>query len=160
MVAKFEILLFFMVTTVVGVTYCAITPGQYSQWRVKLPFSVGQPLPKCLPKCSERCGPTHLGVSVCSSIVEFTDEPPSTTTVAPTPPIQLYVHCFCQKSTIKEREPSKYCGPHGELCQNTQEGDEPPPNGIWLDGRNTMITGIQGVKHVENWNALTVPPAQ
>ena len=48
-------------------------PGTYVQWREKLPFNTGDPIPECKDKCYERCGPEHKGVSMCASLLEFVD---------------------------------------------------------------------------------------
>ena len=65
-------------------------------------------------------------------------------------------------STIYERQPSKYCGPNKQLCKNTpsevlqdvSKAKAPPEGKNWLDGINTFIKKIQGVKHLENFEKV------
>ena len=68
-----------------------------------------------------------------------------------------------------EREPSKYCGPHKQLCKNKPDVQDlseikpPNPKGeFWIDGVNTFFNdtkGTQGIKHVENFNNIVETPA-
>ena len=72
-------------------------------------------------------------------------------------------------STMKVREPGKYCGPHKKLCKNIPDVEDlseikpPNPKGeFWIDGVNTFFNapkGKQGIKHVENFNNVVETPA-
>lgn len=53
-------------------------PGAYVQWRDKIAFNPGEPVPDCKTQCYQRCGEPHKGVSVCASLLESVDpEPPA-----------------------------------------------------------------------------------
>lgn len=57
-------------------------PGAYVQWRDKIAFNPGDPVPDCKPQCYQRCGEPHKGVSVCASLLESVDpEPPANSNI-------------------------------------------------------------------------------
>ena len=61
------------------------------------------------------------------------------------------------------RKPFKWCGP-GKRCtvKKANEITKAEPNKLWVDGYNTHMEDRQGVKHVENFDALyaTEAPAE
>ncbi len=93
-------------------------------------------LPSCLDQCStSKCGPDLKGVATCGAMFEYKDEGDPNE-----PDKKLYVHCFCQRSTIAHRTPGQHCGPNGEMCKITAAPNfQPPPDGNWVDGKNTMF---------------------
>ena len=67
-------------------------------------------------------------------------------------------------STMYERAPAKYCGPHKKRCKNKPDDmtkiENPPAEGaFWIDGENTFVDEKQGIKHVENYKAVIVGAA-
>ena len=64
-------------------------------------------------------------------------------------------------STIYKRRPGRFCGPFKKRCKNRPEDwdkvENPPAEGaFWIDGINTEVKERQGVKHVENYNAIII----
>ena len=53
------------------------------------------------------------------------------------------------------RKPFKWCGP-GKRCtvKKANAITKAEPNKLWVDGYNTHMEDRQGVKHVENFDAL------
>ena len=62
------------------------------------------------------------------------------------------------------REAGKYCGP-GKLCstanKNVEEIQKPPKkDGQWVDGHNTQMENVQGVKHADQFDIMFPVPQE
>ena len=68
-----------------------VKPGDYSQWKERLPLTKKDQLgnidpnykPNCATECRKRCE-GHRGVSICGSMFEYADDPNNNSTVTST----------------------------------------------------------------------------